>query len=313
MAAVAAVASCGLATIGIVHEQDGGGPGPSRTAPSQPAYRLNEVHDDQLKDKTDKFGIDYIYPSQKRGMVWQSRWTNARSFDGADPRDPWFDSDHGSATYRVDDGRLAIAGDTPRMYIHDPDMKRQWRDVEITVYFMRLKDDNVPYSGMTTVTRSNHLEAEQGTSSAPCDTRGYGGRFRFDGAVDFEKETSHPDNDTISEQQLWKNGIPKRVWIGYKFVVYDREDGVHLELYRDMTKGRNGGDWKRVAEFTDSGNDFGVVPCDPEVDPMMKLTKSGKRKGSESGLPNLSTYFRSDGINGYGLRYKWASVREINP
>lgn len=311
--AVAAVATCGLAAVGYHHGQDPGGLVAVQPPPAMPYYQTNQVRDHELGAMHDQFGVDYIYRSKQRGMVWVSNWYGNRGFDGRDPRDRWFDSDHGTARYRVRGDTLRIDGETPRMYIHDPEMQRQWHDVEITVYAMRGRDDNTPYTGITAVTRSNHLVAESGTSMDPCDTRGYGGRFRFDGKTDFEKETRHPENDTVSERTLWKRGMPKNVWIGYKFVVYDEDDGVHLELYRDMTQGFAGGQWKLVNSFVDSGNDFGEVPCNNEVSPMMKLTNSESREGSESGLPNISTYFRSDGINGYGLRYKWASVREINP
>jgi hypothetical protein len=309
---MAVVASLGLATLGIGHGADAGGLAAVQEPVVPPSYLTNQIHDVDLKDNEDAFGIDYIYPSEKRGTNWVSNWSGNRGFSGKDPRDPWFDSDHGTARYRVRSDKLLIDGETPRMYIHDPRMERQWHDVEITVYAMRDSDDNTPYAGITAVARANHLETESG-SADPCDTRGYGGRFRFDGYSDFEKETKHPQNDAVSEKRLFHKRMPRGVWIGYKFVVYDVGDYVHLELYRDMTEGEDGGHWQKVNSFVDSGNDFGVVPCADDVDPMMTLTNSESRDGSESGKPNISVYFRSDGINGYGLQYKWASVREINP
>ena len=98
-----------------------------------------------------------------------------------------------------------------------------------------------------------------------------------------------------------------------KYLVYDKSDGVHLELWLDQSDGKDGGRWKLVDEVVDNGHLFGNVPCAPGIDPQMALTNAPHRAGSESGKPNLSVYFRSDGIDPSGLVYKWASIREISP
>lgn len=261
----------------------------------------------------DVFGVKNIYPSREEGNHWVSSWEDkSYSFVRDDPLDTWFDTDHGTAEYEVQDGTLYITGPTSRMYIHDPELERQWGDVEITVYAKRLQDEGVQYSGITAVARTNHLVADA-IKSDPCDSRGYGGRFRFDGTTDFEKETSHPKNAAVSERPLFDGPMPRNEWIGYKFIVYDVNDDVHLELWADFTDGEDGGDWTKVNEFVDSGDDFGVVPCDPSIDPLAQLTNDPSREGSESGKPNVSVYFRADGIKQDGMLYKSASVREITP
>jgi hypothetical protein len=276
-------------------------------------HRLaNQATEAQVRAHSDVFGIRFLEPTRRGGTYWISDWKAPRRFSGVDPDDPWFDANHGSGTYRAGGGRLVITGETPRMYIHDPALRRQWGDVEVTVYAMRVRDAGIPFAGITAVARANHLRTED-PSTDLCDTRGYGGRLRFDGHADFEKETAHPQNEATRNVEVFPGGLPTGTWIGMKYLVYDRSDGVHLELWLDRTDGRNGGDWKRVDEFVDNGHGWGSVPCAPGIDPQMELTSSPHRVGSESGKPNVSVYFRSDGIGPDGLVYKWASIREISP
>ncbi len=265
----------------------------------------------------DRFGVKYIYPAISGGKNWVSSWDNgkARAFSGVDPQDPWFDANHGAASYSVDgQGQLKITGATPRMYIHDPALQQSWRNVEMTVYGMRVSDDGTAYAGLVGVARSNHGITGSETQNL-CDTRGYGARMRLDGTVDFDKETSHPNATAVAAKPLTPGGMPKSVWIGYKFVVYDLADGnVKLELYRDMTDGANGGTWTKVNEFTDTGNNMGggATACNSGINPALRLTNSDSRPGSESGKPNITVYWRSTNIGTNGLAYKKMSVREIS-
>lgn len=275
----------------------------------------------------DKFGIAAMYPTTQGGRVWESTWDNgkARTFGNTknDPYDPLFKTSKngrgmGDGSYETDgDGILKISGKYPRMYVFDENA--DWTNVEITVYGMRVSDTDIAWAGIQAYARTNH-GAIGDEDANNCDTRGYGAQLTYPGDFLFEKETSHhADNGyaQVGDKTIWSKGMPKNQWIGYKFVVRDVDNGQHvkLETYIDITEGKDGGEWVKVGEFTDTGSNFGVknATCKSGVSAGLPLTSSNDRDGSETGRPNVAVYFRSDGVGTHGLLYKWASIREIAP
>lgn len=270
----------------------------------------------------DKFGVKMIYPTASEGRQWYSSWDNGRPrvIETVDPFDREFDVDHGDATYTTEgDGILKITGKTPRMYVHDPENLDDWENAEITLYAMRVADNDTAWEGIQVYARTNHGTVGDENTNL-CDDRGYGGHLTYHGNIRFEKETAHGKVNGYAqalERNYWPDGIPRNKWIGLKFVIRDVDEIGHvsLEMFVDQTDGDKGGNWSRILEFLDTGDNFGTAatPCTENVDPALALTASNNRLGSETGKPNLTVYFRGGDVGADGLLYKKASIREIEP
>jgi hypothetical protein len=207
----------------------------------------------------DKFGITEIYPTSSNGTEWYSTWDNGYDrvieFGQTDPHDKSFEvTGNGRVAINGENGIASITGSAPRMRVSS-----DFENVEITFYAKRIsEDDEISYQGFVAGARSKHY------TDALCGANTYYGRFTYDGRVSFEKELFHGHGDVAQfpppdapSHYAWseEEGIPTNEWIGFKFVIRTLPDNgsVLLELYRDLTDGRNGGDWEKVLESVDTG------------------------------------------------------------
>lgn len=265
---------------------------------------------------TDKWGITKLNPTISGGREWFSKWDNGHArilgFE-PDPYDPEFHG-RGDGTYTIN-GQGVLTAKSPvdsggvRMYVYDENYPtksasditpyKKWNNVEVTVYYMRVMDSGDSNTGMVAAAKINHDDPE----NDPCGARGYYGKFQHDGKTRFEKEVRHSISYAKTPTKTWWSVLPKNVWIGYKYIVRDVNNGtqVKLELWRDLTDGANGGTWEKVDEKIDMGGwGTSMTPCASGVDPTQIMTG-----------PNLSVFIRNDDVT--DARYKRWSIREIAP
>ncbi len=261
----------------------------------------------------DEFGILMLNPTAPGTLSWSSSvWAdgNPRTIDDRDPNDPtgWSEM-RGDGALTVDGaGVLTMGGGQPRMYINPYDGLTEenpdqfFKNVEITVYYMRLGSDGAAWGGLVAGARGG----PNGHSSWGdyCDATTYYVRFRHDGKWDFAKELKHSDAGARTQGDLWDGApLPSNRWIGLKYVVYNinNDTNVRLEAYIDRSsEGQNGGDWEKVGETTDDG---------------------GWTSGDVSGCTYADDFIITEGggvcfIRNTDIaeaRYKWFSVREIVP
>ncbi len=253
----------------------------------------------------DVFGVQMLHPTRDGTRLWTSAHWTGRDYVMAarrDAQDPQaISGKRGSGTLSVANGVLTMAGTQPRLYIYPYDGVR-WRDVELTVYYRRVLDDNTGFAGMVAGVRSG---ADGHTTGTPCDAHTYYARMRHDGAFDFAKELKHPAaaaRARVPPAQAWPAAeLPRNRWIGFKYVAYNIGDAVKLEVYRDLTEGRDGGQWIRINDSTDDGGWRAATDC-----PLQRpAAGASDRRVLEGG----TVLIRNTGVT--DARYRWVSLREI--
>lgn len=270
---------------------------------------------DGKEDKIDMFGISKLYLDLPGGRQWFSKWGNGQARLLKSGERDFFDNEfvaRGNGIINLSGNGLAIiSGSSPRMYVYDKDKKQKWRDVEITVYAKRVSETGgVSSQGFVIGARSEHQDADEAN---PCLGRTYYGRILYDGRAVFQKEVIHEGAYSVNmpsenNKATWNTSdgtLPKNVWVGTKFVVRNTKDqkGVILELYRDLTDGKDGGSWEKLAEYTDSG---AWSQTDSGVD---VVAKCGYSAGKVLISPGTSIFIRNDMVG--EAQYKFFSIREI--
>ena len=78
--------------------------------------------------------------------------------------------------------------------------------------------------------------------------------------------------------KLWDE-MPYDQWVGFKMVAIDQCDGgVRLELYRDLTDGKDGGQWEKILSHVDDGGwqtEDGEPLCGKPADRIITGAPSG--------------------------------------
>lgn len=274
----------------------------------------------------DKFGISIRYPTVNGGREYYSTWDNSeeRSFDKVqpDPFDPEGYFRGNDAGGKIDGkGVLTMTGKRPRYYVYDRAKMHYWENVEMTCYCMRVSEiDGGTINDFRLAARTNHQD-----QVAICNScaQGYIFEINYDGRIQFRKEVYHnegyADPRPASGKKWWdtKDGeLPKNTWIGMKFVVRTCDGGKHVRLegYRDMSDGKDGGDWGNpLIEYVDKGG----WTSSKITDDMIKKCKENKKcydridkKDPIVLRKGLSCYLRTDFT--VDTKFKKLSIREIS-
>jgi hypothetical protein len=262
----------------------------------------------------DAFGITNLYPDVAGTQEWNSlHWDNGveRILSGSagtrDPYDPTGWSQYrgtGTLTF-TGNVLLLMGGGEPRIYINPYEGSSEtnpevfWKNVEISVYYMRTGSDGANWGGCIIGARSG---PNGHTGTNPCTATTYYARLRHDGKIDFEKELAHSASTVGISQEYWDgNPLPSNRWIGMKYCVYNinNDTNVKLEMYLDTSSnGSGGGTWEKVLELVDDGN--WSAPADSCTFPDTHIITGG------GGV----VFIRNTNIA--EARYKWFTVREID-
>ncbi|AKF03029.1 DUF4962 domain-containing protein [Sandaracinus amylolyticus] len=232
--------------------------------------------DAATSDDVDCFGTRNIYPTIAGGREWCLPSDPTRPSGAWDP--------HDDAVGAGSEPGTLLSDGSPRHSVTSLEGDAWWRNVEMTVYLRWLEGDageeftfyargERHSDGMVSMSEINEgVEAPPGTVTwpgypfsravpQPCLGSAYKGSLAVDGSAFFKKEISHTGGYTnaAGEETVFADGLPRGEWVGFKFVLQNDGDGVHMEIWVDREAD---GHWERATFHDDRGGWNG----DPQED-----------------------------------------------
>ena len=270
-------------------------------------------------EKCDKFGLNVIYQSdeQKKEDDWDSDIKGVVQLDQYSPTTKLEERLHqvhyGTIKLENNEG---VFTKQAQLFVRtkNEDANEGYRSIEVTGYGNYYQDGTIyEDSGFTFIAHSTYGDYD------PCKKAAY--------AATISRKTGEAVFNKIYWAQTWRvvkavpvkariaefrGELPTKQWIGMKFVVLDENNGkVKLQLYIDLTRGKNGGDWKLVLETEDQ---YGTWMADESASfyKYYKYSKCGENDGKP--FPGPTRY---SGITVYGssdteVHWKNFSIRNVS-
>jgi hypothetical protein len=206
----------------------------------------------------DKFGVRMLYPTKQGGEEWFINMENPTEDGRFDPKASISRNPDGSWKMQSDKVRMNVftstgydqnkipstnhAQLTSKGYMLSPN---DWREVEITGYVKVNSinaDDNFAW----------YARGGKHGDSDGCEGVSYKGDLFYSGKAQVAKEQFHVNYDKSEEKQVIDSIQGK--WIGFKFVMYNVQQGGKMAVKMENWVDRNGdGNWAKVFEVADFG------------------------------------------------------------
>lgn len=330
----------------------GGGGGGTTSPTDPPATNIPGTGNPQIDPTSigkDRFGISMLFPTPVGGFQWISNWDNGTVHSNIQPRvDPWFNpsdsffvvEEEPNITINIDGKgvfRLQQTGDSTadyRLKVYDSNDQKRFVNVEATCYYSW---DSVNYAnieeGLGRDTIRVGTDHHFSTRNCPYNAHDYHASIGRDGPIYIGREALHPiehparpDPGMATSKNWWTHSAnvdrpPIKVWVGFKFVkrLIDGGKNVLLQIYRDLSDGVDGGDWKLLMEFKHIEGNWQDAAIDEQI--QQKVDQSFEQL-SECRIPPSSDspdpvhnhsggmcMLRGDNIT--DMRLKKLSFREI--
>jgi hypothetical protein len=158
---------------------------------------------------------------------------------------------HGNGAVTPRAAYYKIERKVPRLYVYNKNTNMRGSNVEMTCYYHKAFSSTTEFAVFVMGARSfHHLDGSNAKVS-------YLKHHFINKAFFFLKEHKHGGSghrDYVDTYDICPN-LPRNdnTWYGAKFIVRTRGTTVLLKGYKDETDGEDGGEWKKLFEFTDNG------------------------------------------------------------